>query len=96
MKNFILCGVAALAFTLVGIENTASAQWGYGSRSYQSGPLYHGPSLHYDRTYHRDYSHWTPLRGNHSHGHYDSVPHYTPGHYDSYHRGHVHGNPRFH
>lgn len=95
MKRLLLCGVAALGLGLVGLQDTASAQWGY--RSYRnSGPIYHGPSMHYDRTYHRDYSHWTPGRGYHSHGHYHSRPHYTPGHFDTYHRGHIHGNPWYH
>ncbi len=59
-------------------------------------PIYHGPSVHYDRQYHADYSHWTPGRGFHSHGHYDIVPHYTPGHFDTLHNNHVHGNPWYH
>lgn len=54
---------------------------------------YHAPSLHYDEVYHPEYSHWTPLRGFHTHGHYDLVPHVTPGHYD-YHRGPHHGRHR--
>lgn len=51
---------------------------------------YHAPSVHYDEVYHPEYSHWTPLRGWHTHGHYDLVPHVTPGHYD-YHHGPHHG-----
>jgi hypothetical protein len=58
--------------------------------------VYHGPSLHYDRVYHPTYSHWTPLRGWHTHGHYDYVPHYTPGHFDYWHGDHLHGNPYYH
>jgi hypothetical protein len=57
---------------------------GYGSSGYgnyrYSQPTYHAPSLHYDRVYHPEVYHWTPSRGLHTHGHYDTVPHYTPGH----------------
>lgn len=66
---------------------------GYGSYRV---PLYHAPSIHFDRQYHADYYHWTPGRGLHSHGHYHVVPHYTPGHFDTLHNGHVHGNPWYH
>jgi hypothetical protein len=52
--------------------------YGYSGRV----PVYHPPSVHYDKVYHPTTSHWTPLRGWHTHGHYDLVPHYTPGHYD--------------
>ncbi|MCP4589822.1 MAG: hypothetical protein GY842_03685 [bacterium] len=91
---------------------TAMAQCGYGGIRYGSGyggynrgysyhrsyraPVYHAPSVHLDRVYHHDYNHWTPRRGLHSHGHYDLIPHYTPGHFDTLHRGHLHGNPRYH
>jgi len=73
----------------------------YGNRSSyyrgrSNGPIYHSPSMHYDRVYHPEYQHWTPNRGWHTHGHYDLVPHYTPGHFDYKHRGHVHGNPHYH
>jgi hypothetical protein len=60
------------------------------------GPIYHAPSVHLDRVYHPDYSHWTPGRGVHTHGHYDVVPHYTPGHFDTRHRNHIHANPWYH
>ena len=79
--------------------NAHRSHSGYNSRSYsnyRSGPVYHAPNLHYDRTYHADSLHWTPGRGLHTHGHYHSTPHYTPGHYDYQHRGHVHGNPNYH
>ena len=66
----------------------------YGYRGY-NGPVYHAPSLHYDRVYHADYGHWTPGRGYHTHGHTHVVPHYTPGHIDYQHGNHIHGNPRF-
>ncbi len=62
----------------------------------RSGPIYHAPSVHYHSQYHHEYSHWTPYRGWHSHGHYDAVPHYTPGHFDYKHGNHIHGNPYFH
>jgi hypothetical protein len=67
-----------------------------GYSGYRSGPIYHGPSVHYDRVYHADRTHWTPGRGLHTHGHYDAVPHYTPGHFDRSHGGHVDLNPRYH
>jgi len=59
-------------------------------------PIYHPPSVHLDRVYHHDYSHWTPRRGWHSHGHYDVVPHYVPGHFDTLHGRHIDLNPRYH
>lgn len=66
---------------------------GYGSYRI---PVYHAPSIHFDRQYHADYYHWTPGRGLHTHGHYHTVPHYTPGHFDTLHNGHVHENPWYH
>jgi hypothetical protein len=59
-------------------------------------PIYHQPSLHFHRVYHPTRLHWTPNRGWHTHGHVDIVPHFTPGHYDTYHNGHIHANPWFH
>lgn len=77
-----------------------SVRYGSGSNGYyghrRSGPVYHPPSVHYDRVYHPEYSHWTPSRGYHTHGHYDVVPHYTPGHFDTRHGNHYHLNPRYH
>ena len=82
-----------------GYRGYGSNYGGYGNygsyRSYYSGPVYHQPSLHYDRVYHAT-PHYTPWRGWHTHGHYDTVPHYTPGHFDRAHGNHVHGNPNFH
>ena len=72
---------------------------GYGGDYYRqsfSGPVYHDPSVHYDRVYHPTDVHWTPRRGWHTHGHYDLVPHYTPGHFDHQHGSHLHLNPRYH
>jgi hypothetical protein len=72
---------------------------GYYSSHYyypRSVPIYHPPSVHYDRVYHHDYSHWTPHRGWHSHGHYHAVPHYVPGHFDRWHGDHIDLNPHFH
>ena len=62
----------------------------------RSAPIYHAPSVHYDRVYHPEFYHWTPGRGLHSHGHYDYVPHYVPGHFDRWHGNHVDLNPHFH
>jgi hypothetical protein len=101
-KKWILPALAVLAFCALSGPTEAQAGWGHGhshgyrSSGYRSGPIYHGPSLHYDSVYHHEYSHWTPYRGWHSHGHYDLVPHYTPGHFDYQHRGHIHTNPWFH
>lgn len=70
---------------------------GYGlGNGFGSARIYHGPSVHYDRVYHPTTTHWTPRRGWHTHGHYDLVPHYVPGHFDRIHRDHIHLNPRFH
>jgi hypothetical protein len=66
----------------------------YGHRG--RSPIYHPPSVHYHQRYHVDSYHWTPGRGLHTHGHIDLVPHYTPGHYDTLHNGHIHGNPYYH
>jgi hypothetical protein len=58
------------------------SQYGRFGGGYSTGrqaPHYHAPSMHYDRVYHADRLHWTPGRGLHTHGHYDLVPHYTPG-----------------
>jgi hypothetical protein len=59
-------------------------------------PVYHGPSVHYDSYYHPEYYHWTPGQGVHSHGHYDVVPHYVPGHVDRWHGNHIDLNPHYH
>lgn len=72
------------------------ATQGYGYGGSRSGAVYDPPSVHYDRVYHADRLHWTPGRGLHTHGHYDLVPHYTPGHYDRLHGNHIDLNPRYH
>ncbi len=69
---------------------------GFSRRGFRSGPIYHGPSIQYDRVYHPDRLHWTPRRGLHTHGHTHIVPRYVPGHFDTRHRGHIHANPRYH
>jgi len=69
---------------------------GYGGGCNTSRPIWHGPSVHYDRVYHPTRVHWTPRRGLHTHGHYDYVPHFVPGHYDFLHGNHIHTNPRYH
>jgi hypothetical protein len=78
-----------------GSSHYRSSSYGRHS-SHRSHSLYHAPSVHYDRVYHPTYSHWTRSRGYHSHGHYDTVPHYVPGHYDRCHRGHIDLNSRYH
>jgi hypothetical protein len=60
------------------------------------GSVYHGPSVHYDPVWHHEYNHWTPRRGWHSHGHFDAVPHYVPGHFDYHHFDHIDPNPWYH
>ena len=68
----------------------------YGGGAFQTRPVYHPPSVHYDQTYHPTRTHWAPFRGVHTHGHYDVTPHYTPGHLDTQHGGHIDPNPYFH
>jgi hypothetical protein len=68
----------------------------HGGHHRNSGPIYHAPSVHYDPVYHAEYYHWTPGRGVHTHGHYDYVPHYVPGHFDRRHHDHIDLNPHFH
>ncbi|MBX9656801.1 hypothetical protein K2Y11_24550 [bacterium] len=95
--NWPHCRVSLWGFALLMLGMPAAAMAGpWGHRYGHSHSVYHPPSVHYDRVYHEDYLHWTPFRGLHSHGHYDIVPHYTPGHYDRWHRGHIDGNPWFH
>lgn len=106
IRFFALAGLLAVGFSLIdsSIASAQSYRFGQYGRSYsgyryparQSGPIYHAPSVHSDRVYHPTRTHWTPFRGVHTHGHYDVVPHYVPGHIDIRHRGHVHPNPRYH
>lgn len=102
-NSFILAGLAAIGFAL--LTGGASQAQGYGAGGYGYGqpnyggfraPAYHPPSVHTDLQYHPTRTHWTPFRGVHTHGHYDAVPHYTPGHVDTYHNGHVDPNPYYH
>ena len=109
-KTFWLAGVATLGMVLVTGSTTFAQHYGHNHGGYGGGygnvyrggyggfraPVYHPPSVHTDYRYHPTQVHWTPLRGLHTHGHYDAVPHYTPGHYDTYHNGHIHGNPYYH
>ena len=69
---------------------------GYGGYGRSSVPVYHPPSVHTDRVFHPTRTHWSLLRGVHTHGHYDNVPHYTPGHFDRGHNGHIDPNPYYH
>jgi hypothetical protein len=71
-------------------------QAGYGQGYRNQAPVYHAPSIHSDQRYHADSNHWTLRRGLHTHGHYDSVPHYVPGHIDTRHGGHIDPNPYYH
>lgn len=93
LKFIAFAAIAVIGLSFA--AQPASAQWGSGYGGYggygggyggygsgyggysQGG--YHSPSMHYDRQFHGS-SHWTPFRGYHSHGHYDNVPHYVPGH----------------
>ena len=100
LKNVFLAAAVVVAFGA-----TARADHFHGGHSHGGGfggyggyktPIYHGPSVHYDKVYHPTRTHWTPGRGWHTHGHYDYVPHYVPGHFDTLHNGHIHANPWFH
>jgi hypothetical protein len=99
IKHIVLAAVAVVGLSAAAAP--ASADWGIsignfgyyngsggygGNRGYGGYGGYNRGSMHYDRVYH-GYSHWTPGRGYHSHGHYDYVPHYTPR---SSHGGHHH------
>lgn len=77
-----------------GHYNSGSSRSYYGNRG--RAPIYHPPSVHYDQQYHVESYHWTPGRGLHTHGHYDAVPHYVPGHFDTLHNGHIDLNPHYH
>jgi hypothetical protein len=95
-----IIAVAAFAFCTGGVQADHYGDY-YGAPGYSggyrySGPIYHPPSVHYDRVYHPEYTHWTPGRGLHTHGHYHVVPHYVPGHFDYQHGNHVHRNPYYH
>jgi hypothetical protein len=70
--------------------------YGYSGSQGYSGPVYDPPSVHYDRVYHPTTTHWTPFRGRHTHGHFDVVPHYTPGHLDYQNGPYVQPNPYYH
>jgi hypothetical protein len=111
VRKLGLATVAGLAaFTFVGFAaadaeaaggRRVAVSFGYGPRHVgygygYHGPIYHPPSVHYHKVYHPEYSHWTPWRGWHTHGHYDRVPHYTPGHFDYHHGDHIDLNPHFH
>lgn len=105
-RFFALASLLAVGITLLDSKTSQAQDYRYGGygRSFsnqryyapQSGPIYHQPSVHFDQTYHPTRTHWTPFRGQHTHGHYDAVPHVVPGHFDSRHRGHVHPNPYYH
>lgn len=107
MKFLAIAFLCAIAFSVTGASQAkAGIRFGisYGNgynRGFyggyrHSGPVYHAPSIRYQRTYHHDYYHWTPRRGLHSHGHYHVTPRYVPGHYDYKHGNHYHLNPRYH
>jgi hypothetical protein len=85
MKRIVLALFALAALSMF----TASAQaHGFGhNHGHNHGHIhgrighFHAPSLHFHRVYHPTHLHWTPNRGWHTHGHFDLVPHYTPGHF---------------
>lgn len=109
MRRFITTA-AVLAIVCLVSSTAQAGPYGYGYGGYGGGyggyrggwgggyrqPIYHAPSVHFDRVYHPTYSHWTPGRGYHTHGHYDVVPHVTPGHFDTLHNNHIHTNPWYH
>jgi len=76
--------LAACALTLI-VSGTSWAQCSSGcgcascNRGGVSTGLYHQPSApHHDRVYQAGYTHWTPYRGQHTHGHFVNVPHFAP------------------
>jgi hypothetical protein len=83
----VLFGLALTAFVvgagMVFAQPTEAARYRISVGSW------HAPSVHYDRVYHPTQVHWTPNSGWHTHGHYDVVPHYTPGHVHYYNNGNV-------
>jgi hypothetical protein len=89
---FGLAAIVAAGAASFATASTAKAEYGYDRGCGWTRPVYHGPSVHYDRVYHPTRTHWTPQRGWHSPGHYD----YVPGHYDYLHNRHVHGNRHYH
>ncbi len=84
----VLFGLTLTAF-VVG-AGMIFAQPAEAARFRISGPVWHSSSVHYDRVYHPTHLHWTPSSGWHTHGHYDVVPHFTPGHFDYLHNDHLH------
>lgn len=81
------CGSHGSSYGRASVRFGYGGYSGYGSRSYRT-PVYHSSSVHYERLYHQDYLHWTPNRGVHGYGHFDTVRHYVPGHYDTNRRYH--------
>jgi hypothetical protein len=77
LRKFAFGLIATGAVLGVSLGGATLAQ----AHDYGWGGYYHGPSVHYHRTYHADYLHWTPYRGWHTHGHYHVTPHYVPGHF---------------
>ena len=88
-------GATAQADHFHGGHSHGGGYGGYGGYGFTS-PIWHGSSVHLDRVYHPTRTHWTPSRGWHTHGHFDYVPHYVPGHFDTFHNGHIHTNPWYH
>jgi len=102
LRTLLIAGAAIAAFALPGEALAARGGRSHHSRRYDVhrhddyAPIYHPPSVHTDYRYHAESYHWTPWQGLHTHGHYDAVPHYTPGHIDYHHGDHVDVDPRFH
>lgn len=105
LRTTVMASVLALGLALTNPSESSAQGWGFGhghGHGHFGGfggfatPVYHPPSFHFDTIYHHDYYHWTPLRGWHSHGHFHTVPHFVPGHFDTFHNGHFHLNPFFH
>ena len=101
--------LVALGIGAIGVPSANAGGHGYGAYGYDQGyssysgyrynngghSFYHVPSVHTDYVPHNRL-HFSPWRGVHIDRHYDAIPHYTPGHFDRFHQGHIDSNPWYH
>ena len=92
----VLAGLALAVAALAISQPVQADHFEHGHGHVHGIQVWHPSSVHFNRVYHPTRIHWTPGRGLHTHGHYDLVPHRTPGHFDLYYSGHIHGNPWYH